>query len=189
MLNLDALTYAAAPGALADVEGHPRYQFVHGSIVDSRCVRSVFRDFGPSVVVNLAAESHVDRSIDDPSTFLSTNVLGTATMLEVATEFWKDLEGSSLDSFRFVHVSTDEVFGSIDSGLFDSSTPYDPSSPYAASKAAGDHLVRAWYRTYGLPALITNCSNNYGPFQFPEKLIPLMIVRALVGQPLLLSRP
>ena len=182
--NLDALTYAATPEALAEIAEHPRYGFVRGSITDKRRVRSVLRDSHPTVVVNLAAESHVDRSIDEPSIFVSTNVLGTTTLLEETTEYWRGLDPGSRNSFRFVHVSTDEVFGSIDTGLFDDSSPYDPSSPYAASKAAGDHMVRAWHRTYGLPALITNCANNYGPYQFPEKLIPLMIVRALAGKSL-----
>ncbi len=182
--NLDALTYAAVPGALASVAQDPGYTFLHASICDRPAVRSAFHEVQPTIVINLAAESHVDRSIDDPSPFVSTNVLGTTTLLEEGARYWTGLGSDRQSDFRFVHVSTDEVFGSIEDGLFDLQSRYDPTSPYAASKAAGDHLVRAWHRTFGLPTIITNCTNNYGPYQFPEKLIPLMVVRALQGDTL-----
>jgi dTDP-glucose 4,6-dehydratase len=233
VLNLDKLTYAGNLESLASVSGNSRYQFVQGDVCDRSLVSKLFSEFKPDVVMHLAAESHVDRSIDGPAEFIQTNILGTSVMLECSREYWKGLlssesgmdrhataslamtreGGGSLavtkertsavtasghceersdvaihatkESFRFHHISTDEVYGSLDdTGLFTEETAYDPSSPYSASKASSDHLVRAWHRTYGLPVLITNCSNNYGPYQFPEKLIPLMILNALEGKPL-----
>jgi dTDP-glucose 4,6-dehydratase len=183
VLNLDKLTYAGNLESLAVVSSSPRYQFVQGDVCDRALVSKLFADFKPDVVMHLAAESHVDRSIDGPAEFIQTNIVGTSVMLECAREYWKGLPAGN--SFRFHHISTDEVYGSLDdTGLFTEETAYDPSSPYSASKASSDHLVRAWHRTYGLPVLITNCSNNYGPYQFPEKLIPLMILNALEGKPL-----
>lgn len=187
VLNLDKLTYAGNLDSLKCVENNPRYQFAQVDICDRAALERVFEAFRPEAVMHLAAESHVDRSIDGPSAFIQTNIVGTATLLEVATAWWRGLEtGSSAQTgFRFQHISTDEVYGSLGAeGLFTESTPYDPRSPYSASKAASDHLVMAWHHTYGLPVLITNCSNNYGPFHFPEKLIPLVILNALDGKPL-----
>ena len=183
ILNLDKLTYAANLKNLADITGNPRYRFEHGDICDNALLAKLFVDFMPDAVLHLAAESHVDRSIDQPMDFLSTNILGTAKLLEAAVRYLDNLEGNKADAFRFIHVSTDEVFGSLQAGdtPFSPDTPYDPKSPYSASKAASDHLVRAWHQTYGLPVILTNCSNNYGPFQFPEKFIPLMIIRGLQG--------
>ena len=179
---LDALTYAGNLESLADVARDPRFAFVRGDIAERETVRALFREQRPDAVVNFAAETHVDRSIDDPSSFVRTNVLGTHELLEAARAHLRELPAAA-DGFRFLHVSTDEVYGTLGSdGLFSETTPYAPNSPYAASKAAADHLVRAWHETYGLPALITNCSNNYGPYQFPEKLIPLMILNALEGR-------
>jgi dTDP-glucose 4,6-dehydratase len=183
----DALTYAGNLQSLAEVAGDPRFAFVQGDIADRDAVRAMYRDLRPSCVVNLAAESHVDRSIDDPSAFIRTNVAGTFELLEGARRYLAGAGVSEADrtAFRFLHVSTDEVYGSLPAtGLFAEHTPYAPNSPYAASKAAADHLVRAWRETYGLPTLLTNCSNNYGPFQFPEKLVPLMILNALEGRAL-----
>jgi dTDP-glucose 4,6-dehydratase len=183
VLNLDKLTYAGNPESLADVSGSSRYQFVQGDVCDRGLVSQLFIQFQPDVVMHFAAESHVDRSIDGPAEFIQTNIVGTSVMLECAREYWKQLPADN--RFRFHHISTDEVYGSLgDTGLFTEETTYDPSSPYSASKASSDHLVRAWHRTYGLPVLITNCSNNYGPYQFPEKLIPLMILNALEGKSL-----
>ena len=183
VLNLDKLTYAGNLESLTSVARDPRYQFVQGDVCDRGLVSKLFADFQPDVVMHLAAESHVDRSIDGPAEFIQTNIVGTSIMLECAREYWKQLPSDN--RFRFHHISTDEVYGSLDdTGLFTEETAYDPSSPYSASKASSDHLVRAWHRTYGLPVLITNCSNNYGPYQFPEKLIPLMILNALDGKPL-----
>lgn len=183
ILNLDSLTYAGNRDNLTSVESNPKYEFVHGDITDPQLISRLFADFQPDSVVHFAAESHVDRSIDSPMAFVQTNVLGTATMLDASLKYCEDK--NMKDKFRFLHVSTDEVYGSLgDTGLFQETTPYDPSSPYSASKAGSDHLVRAWHRTYGFPALITNCSNNYGPYQFPEKLIPLMIVNCLDNKPL-----
>jgi len=183
VLNLDKLTYAGNLESLTAVSSNPRYQFVQGDVCDRALVSKLFSEFKPDVVMHLAAESHVDRSIDGPAEFIQTNIVGTSVMLECAREYWKGLPVGN--SFRFHHISTDEVYGSLDdTGLFTEETAYDPSSPYSASKASSDHLVRAWHRTYGLPVLITNCSNNYGPYQFPEKLIPLMILNALEGKPL-----
>jgi len=183
VVNLDKLTYAGNLESLSNVSANSRYQFVKGDVSDRGLVSKLFADFQPDVVMHLAAESHVDRSIDGPAEFIDTNIVGTSVMLECAREYWKELPSNN--RFRFHHISTDEVYGSLDeSGLFTEETAYDPSSPYSASKASSDHLVRSWHRTYGLPVLITNCSNNYGPYQFPEKLIPLMVLNALEGKPL-----
>jgi dTDP-glucose 4,6-dehydratase len=183
--NLDKLTYAANPTSLASVEGHPRYTFVHADICNTAALRRLFATWRPDALLHLAAESHVDRSIDGPEQFIGTNIIGTFRLLSVAREYWSSLDEAKRMQFRFHHVSTDEVFGSLGAdGLFAETSPYNPRSPYSASKAASDHLVRAWHETYGLPALITNCSNNYGPFQFPEKLIPLMILKGLAGKPM-----
>ncbi len=185
VVNLDALTYAGNPDSVADAADDPRYRFERVDIRDAGEVRRVFRQHAPDLVLHLAAESHVDRSIDGPGEFVGTNVQGMYVLLEEARRHWGALRGAARDAFRFVHVSTDEVFGSLGAeGFFTEDTPYDPSSPYSATKAASDHLARAWHRTYGLPVVVTNCSNNYGPYQFPEKLIPLMILNALSGQPL-----
>ncbi|MCL1919849.1 MAG: dTDP-glucose 4,6-dehydratase [Kiritimatiellaeota bacterium] len=185
VLNLDKLTYAGNLESLVSVAKNPAYQFVRGDICDRPLLERVLREFEPDAVMHLAAESHVDRSIDGPSAFIRTNVVGTATLLEAAVAYWRGLTGERRDAFRFLHISTDEVYGSLGvDGLFTETTPYDPRSPYSASKAASDHLVMAWHHTYGLPVLITNCSNNYGPFHFPEKLIPLVILNALDGKPL-----
>ena len=183
--NLDALTYAGNRETLADVEGNPRYRFVHGDIADADAVQALIDEFRPTAIVNFAAESHVDRSIDGPGDFIHTNIVGTYTLLDRALAYWRSLDEAGKAAFRFLHVSTDEVYGSLgDEGAFTETTPYAPSSPYSASKAASDHLVQAWHHTYGLPTLTTNCSNNYGPYQYPEKLIPLMILNALAGKPL-----
>ncbi|HKS58446.1 MAG TPA: dTDP-glucose 4,6-dehydratase [Steroidobacteraceae bacterium] len=186
VVNLDKLTYAGNPANLAAVAGDPRYTFVQGDICDAATVAGILERHAPTAIVHFAAESHVDRSIVDPSSFLTTNVLGTMCLLDAAREYWQRLSGQARDRFRFLHVSTDEVYGSLEpeAPAFTETTRYAPNSPYAASKAASDHLVRAWHHTYGLPTLITNCSNNYGPFQFPEKLIPLLICNALGGKPL-----
>jgi dTDP-glucose 4,6-dehydratase len=185
VLNIDKLTYAASPDALKEVAGHPLYRLLQADICDNAAVARAFAGFAPDAVVHLAAESHVDRSIDGPAAFVQTNVVGTFAMLDVALAYWRALPGERREAFRFVHVSTDEVYGSLGStGRFTETTRYDPNSPYAASKAAADHLARAWHRTYGLPVLVTNCSNNYGPYQFPEKLIPLTIIKAAAGEPL-----
>jgi len=186
ILNIDKLTYAGNLDSLIDVAEHPRYQFAQTDICDRSAMQGHLQAFQPDLVMHLAAESHVDRSIDGPASFIETNIIGTFTLLEVCREYWNNLTGSAKDNFRFHHISTDEVYGDLDNttALFTEQTSYDPSSPYSASKASSDHLVRAWQRTYGLPVLITNCSNNYGPFHFPEKLIPLMILNALEGKPL-----
>ena len=185
VLNLDKLTYAGDPRSLSTVADNPRYRFLKGDICDASLVRSAFEGFRPDIVTHLAAESHVDRSIDGPAQFVETNVTGTFTMLSEAVAYWRQAPPATKDGFRFHHISTDEVFGSLgDEGFFTETTAYDPRSPYSASKAASDHLVRAWGHTYGLPVVITNCSNNYGPFHFPEKLIPLMILNCLRGLPL-----
>jgi dTDP-glucose 4,6-dehydratase len=181
----DKLTYAGNLESLADVASHPRYAFVQVDIADRQAVRALFRQHQPSAVLNFAAETHVDRSIDDPGSFVTTNLVGTFELLEAARHYQHTLSASDRATFRFLHVSTDEVYGTLGaSGQFSETTPYAPNSPYAASKAGADHLVRAYHETFGLPALITNCSNNYGPYQFPEKLIPLMILNALEGKPL-----
>jgi dTDP-glucose 4,6-dehydratase len=185
IVNLDALTYAANPLSLADLTDHPDYEFVKGNITDRQLVESLFETHQPVGIFHLAAESHVDRSIVSAEDFVQTNVVGTYSMLEVARAYWSRLPGERKDTFRFLHVSTDEVFGSLgEEGYFSEETPYAPNSPYSASKAASDHFVRAYHHTYGLPTLITNCSNNYGPYQFPEKVIPLVILNALSGKPL-----
>ncbi|MCF1482011.1 MULTISPECIES: dTDP-glucose 4,6-dehydratase [Rhizobium/Agrobacterium group] len=185
VLNVDKLTYAGTLTSLKSVEANPLYRFLQADICDGQAIASAFASFKPDRVMHLAAESHVDRSITGAKDFVETNVLGTFTMLECARAYWQGLEGTSKDGFRFLHVSTDEVYGSLgDEGLFTETTPYDPSSPYSASKAASDHLAKAWARTYGLPVVVSNCSNNYGPFHFPEKLIPLMIINAMEGKPL-----
>ncbi|MEL6782100.1 MAG: GDP-mannose 4,6-dehydratase, partial [Pseudomonadota bacterium] len=183
VINLDALTYAACLDNVASVAAAPGYSFVQADIRDRAVLDTVFADHAPDAVMHLAAESHVDRSIDGPGAFIDTNVMGTYTLLEAARGYWEDR--GRPDSFRFHHISTDEVFGSLGpDGMFTEATPYDPRSPYSASKAASDHLVRAWHHTYGLPVVLTNCSNNYGPFHFPEKLIPVVILNALAGKPL-----
>lgn len=185
VLNFDALTYAGNLMSLTEVERNPRYQFVHGNICDQALVTQVMQGFRPDCIIHLAAESHVDRSLTGPRTFIETNVLGTGILLQAALEHFDRLCGVERDRFRFLHVSTDEVFGSLgEHGRFHPDSTYAPSSPYSASKAGADHLVRAWAKSFGLPVLITNCSNNYGPYQFPEKLIPLMIVHALEGKEL-----
>jgi dTDP-glucose 4,6-dehydratase len=183
VLNLDKLTYAGMLKSLRAIDTSPRYRFVRGDICDGPLVARLLAEFQPQIIAHLAAESHVDRSIDGPEIFVQTNIVGTFTVLQQAGDYWKMLDGRRKAAFRFHHISTDEVFGSLPAeGLFTEASTYDPHSPYAASKAAADHLVRAWGHSYGLPVLITNCSNNYGPFHFPEKLIPLMIIRALGGE-------
>lgn len=181
-LVVDKLTYAGNLDSLAPVSNDPRYAFVRADIVDSKKMKEVFEDYQPDVVMHLAAESHVDRSIDGPAPFIETNIIGTYTLLETALAYWRTLTDGRRADFRFHHISTDEVFGSLGpTGRFAETTPYAPRSPYSASKAASDHLVRSWHHTYGLPVLITNCSNNYGPYHFPEKLIPLTIINGLEG--------
>jgi dTDP-glucose 4,6-dehydratase len=185
VLVLDKLTYAGNLDSLRPVENSPRYGFVQADILDAPGVQEIMRSFRPEIVMHLAAESHVDRSIDGPGAFIQTNVVGTYTLLQAALGYWQALPGPERDAFRFHHVSTDEVFGSLGAeGYFTESTAYDPRSPYSASKAASDHLVRAWHHTFGLPVVVSNCSNNYGPYHFPEKLIPLVILNALEGRPL-----
>ena len=185
VINLDKLTYSGNQKNLADFEQDPRYIFVHGDICDAELVSKLLTEYQPNYIVNFAAESHVDRSIDGPAEFIQTNIVGTSVLLQEALKYYSTLEGGGSERFRFYHVSTDEVFGSLsESGFFTEETPYDPSSPYSASKASSDHLIRAWHRTFDLPVLISNCSNNYGPYQFPEKLIPLMILNCLEEKPL-----
>ncbi|MCG8035552.1 MAG: dTDP-glucose 4,6-dehydratase [Candidatus Thiodiazotropha taylori] len=185
VINLDALTYAGNLDTLKSLEDHPNHHFIQGKIQDQELVSGLFERYKPDAVVNFAAESHVDRSIDGPAEFIDTNIGGTFNLLECARVHWQSLPEEARDSFRFLHVSTDEVYGSLGAeGLFTETTAYAPNSPYSASKAASDHLVRAWHHTYGLPVLTTNCSNNYGPYQFPEKLIPLFIQKALAGESL-----
>lgn len=185
IINLDKLTYAGNTDSLAEWAVNPRHVLVPGDIADRALVGSLLAKYRPDAVVNFAAESHVDRSIDGPSTFVQTNVVGTFELLEACRSYWKDLAGPDRERFRLLHVSTDEVYGSLGAtGYFTEETAYAPNSPYSATKAAADHLVRAYHHTYGLPVLTTNCSNNYGPYQFPEKLIPLMILNALDGKPL-----
>ncbi|HWG18688.1 MAG TPA: dTDP-glucose 4,6-dehydratase [Acidobacteriaceae bacterium] len=186
VVNLDALTYAGNPDNLASLEGNAAHSFVHGSILDAKLVAKLLAEHRPDAIVHFAAESHVDRSILGPAAFIETNVNGTFTLLDAALKHWKDLGEPARADFRFLHVSTDEVYGSLapDEAAFHEETSYKPNSPYSASKAGSDHLVRAYFHTYGLPALTTNCSNNYGPYQFPEKLIPLMIHNATSGKPL-----
>ncbi|NLH79307.1 MAG: dTDP-glucose 4,6-dehydratase [Phyllobacteriaceae bacterium] len=185
VLTFDKLTYAGNLANLAPVEGRANHSFVRGDIRDRAAVDAVFASFAPERIYHLAAESHVDRSINGAENFIETNVLGTFTLLESARRHWNGLDDAAKRAFRFLHVSTDEVYGSLGAeGLFRETTPYDPSSPYSASKAASDHLAVAWHRTYGLPTIVSNCSNNYGPYHFPEKLIPLIILNALHGKPL-----
>lgn len=183
VLNVDALTYAGCLPSLRSVEKQPNYQFLHANICDGRAMRDAVGTFRPERIMHLAAESHVDRSITGAADFIQTNVFGTFTLLEAARDYWSALDAEEKDRFRFLHVSTDEVYGSLgEEGLFSEETPYDPSSPYSASKASSDHLATAWQRTYGLPVVVSNCSNNYGPYHFPEKLIPLTILNALAGE-------
>lgn len=185
ILVVDKLTYASNPQALRAIASDRRYSFLKADIADASAMKDALSSFKPDAILNLAAESHVDRSIDGPGDFIQTNVVGTYTLLQAALDYWRRMAEAERDRFRFLHVSTDEVFGSLgEEGHFEETTAYDPSSPYSASKAASDHLVNAWHRTFGLPALITNCSNNYGPWQFPEKLIPLMIINGLEGKEL-----
>jgi dTDP-glucose 4,6-dehydratase len=185
VVNFDKLTYAGNPASLQSLTDDSNYTFVKGDILDGELLKSVFEKTKPDAVLHLAAESHVDRSIDGPADFINTNIVGTFTLLEAARRYFETLEPARAARFRFLHVSTDEVFGSLgEEGRFNENTPYSPRSPYSASKAASDHLVRAWLHTYGLPVLVTNCSNNYGPYQFPEKLIPHVILSALAEKPL-----
>ena len=185
VINLDALTYAGNLQTLASIESDPNHVFVHGDIGDRALVAGLLAEHQPDAVLNFAAESHVDRSIDGPAAFIETNVVGTLGLLESVRDYWKALPPGRRESFRFLHVSTDEVYGTLgETGKFSETTAYAPNSPYSASKAASDHLVRAFHHTYGLPVLTTNCSNNYGPYHFPEKLIPLVIAKALAGEPL-----
>ncbi|MBT9591765.1 MAG: dTDP-glucose 4,6-dehydratase [Thiobacillus sp.] len=185
VINVDKLTYAGNLDSLPGLMGHPRHIFEQVDICDAKELARVFAQHQPDGVMHLAAESHVDRSIDGPAAFIETNILGTYTLLEAARGYWSSLPPERRDGFRFHHISTDEVYGSLgESGLFTEETPYAPNSPYSASKASSDHLVRAWHHTYGMPVVTTNCSNNYGPYHFPEKLIPLMILNALEGKPL-----
>jgi dTDP-glucose 4,6-dehydratase len=183
VLNLDKLTYAGNLASLASVEGRNTYSFVKADVCDRQAVVEAINGFRPDHIMHLAAESHVDRSITGAGEFIQTNVVGTFTLLEAARHYWTGLSGDAKANFRFLHVSTDEVYGSLgETGLFSETTPYDPSSPYSASKAASDHLAKAWHRTYGMPVVVSNCSNNYGPYHFPEKLIPLNILNALEGK-------
>ncbi len=184
VLNLDALTYAASSSTLKDIEGNARYHFEHGYIQDHALVRSLFSKFKPDFVVNFAAETHVDRSIDSPAQFIESNVLGAFTLLNESRIYYNALTQDQKENFRFLHISTDEVFGTCEENPYKENAPYNPSSPYSSSKAAADLIVRSYYHTYKFPILITNCTNNYGPFQFPEKLIPLMIIRALNNESL-----
>jgi dTDP-glucose 4,6-dehydratase len=186
VLNVDKVTYAANPASVNEVASNPRYRFAKADIADGAAMRGLFAEFRPDAVLHLAAESHVDRSIDGPAAFITTNIVGTFELLEAATAYWRGLDRDTAQRFRLLHVSTDEVFGSLEpaDSPFNELTPYSPRSPYAASKAASDHLVRAWHETFALPTLITNCSNNYGPYHFPEKLIPLTILKAMRGEEL-----
>ena len=185
IINIDKLTYAGNLESLFSIANNPRYNFEQVDICNENEIKRVFVKYKPDIIMHLAAESHVDRSIDDPSQFIQTNIIGTYVMLEVAREYWNNLKGEKKKNFRFHHISTDEVYGDLEDNdsLFNENTPYSPSSPYSASKASSDHLVRSWSRTYNFPTVITNCSNNYGPYQFPEKLIPLMIINAISGKP------
>ncbi|WP_140984175.1 dTDP-glucose 4,6-dehydratase [Asticcacaulis tiandongensis] len=185
VMNIDKLTYAGNLASLESVSASPAYRFVQADITDAQTISEVITTFQPEHIIHLAAETHVDRSIDTPDAFITTNVTGTFTLLEATRHYWNRLPTAEKSAFRFLHVSTDEVYGSLEGeGLFTEDTAYDPSSPYSSSKAASDHLARAWHRTYGLPVIVTNCSNNYGPYHFPEKLIPLTILNALEGQSL-----
>jgi len=185
VINVDKLTYAGNLQSLISVSGNPRYCFEHVDICDAPTVASLFHEYQPDAVMHLAAESHVDRSITGPAAFIETNIIGTYTLLNAAREYWSELSAERKNTFRFHHISTDEVYGSLgETGFFTENTAYQPNSPYSASKASSDHLVRAWHHTYGLPVVTTNCSNNYGPYHFPEKLIPLIILNACKGKPL-----
>ena len=185
VLNVDKLTYAGNLASLKEIEGASNYRFLRADICDLQKMSEAMTSFRPDRIMHLAAESHVDRSISGAADFVQTNVMGTFSLLEAARHYWNDLSATRKEAFRFLHVSTDEVYGSLgDEGLFEEVTPYDPSSPYSASKAASDHLAIAWHRTYGLPVVVSNCSNNYGPYHFPEKLIPLMILNSIDGKPL-----
>ena len=185
VLVVDKLTYASNLDSLAPIRDHPRYSFVRADIADAKAIRAVLSRYRPDLIMHLAAESHVDRSIDGPAAFVHTNIVGTFVLLQQALDYWRTLSSRKAEHFRFHHISTDEVFGSLGAdGFFDEATSYKPNSPYSASKAASDHLVRAWHHTYGLPVVISNCSNNYGPYHFPEKFIPLTILNALEGKPL-----
>lgn len=185
VLNIDKLTYAGNLSSLRDVASDPNYRFLQADICDAPAMQKAIDEFQPEIILHLAAESHVDRSIDGPSSFIQTNLVGTYTMLEAARTYWNTLSGEYKEKFRFHHISTDEVYGSLgETGFFMEETPYDPRSPYSASKAGSDHLVKAWFHTYGMPVVVTNCSNNYGPYHFPEKLIPLIILNALDRKPL-----
>ncbi|MDP5211685.1 dTDP-glucose 4,6-dehydratase [Pseudoalteromonas tunicata] len=186
VLNIDKLTYAGNLASLEEVSGNPRYSFIQEDICNKEEMEKIINDFQPDAIMHLAAESHVDRSIEGPAAFIETNIIGTYTLLESSRKYWLSLDNEKKSSFRFHHISTDEVYGDLagTNDLFTEKTNYEPSSPYSASKASSDHLVRAWQRTYGLPTIVTNCSNNYGPFHFPEKLIPLVIINALNGKPL-----
>ena len=185
IINLDKLTYAGNNENLINIQQDIRYKFIKGNICDRQCIKKIFQDYSPNKIVHFAAESHVDRSIDGPKDFINTNIVGTSILLEESLSYYNKLKKLSKSSFKFHHISTDEVFGSLgEKGFFVEDSPYDPSSPYSASKASSDHLVRAWHRTFGLPVTISNCSNNYGPYQFPEKLIPLMIINCLSNKSL-----
>ncbi len=185
VLNIDKCTYAGNPASVATVSGQANYAHLQADIVDSEAMQQAVEDFRPDAILHLAAESHVDRSIDGPGEFISTNVVGTYALLQAARNYWERLPAAERERFRFVHISTDEVFGSLDAtGAFTETTPYQPSSPYSSSKAGSDHLARAWHHTYGLPVIVTNCSNNYGPYQFPEKLIPLVTLKCMAGEPI-----
>jgi dTDP-glucose 4,6-dehydratase len=185
VVNIDKLTYASNLASIPQASGHPRYAFAKADICDGLHIKTLLEKYQPSAIMNLAAESHVDRSIDGPGEFIQTNIVGTFTLLQETLRYWHTLSPARRDRFRFLHVSTDEVYGSLgEDGLFTEETSYAPNSPYSASKASSDHLVRAWHETYGLPTLVTNCSNNYGPFHFPEKLIPHVIIKGLAGEPL-----
>lgn len=185
VLTIDALTYAGCKASLTEVQDKANYRFLEANICDRAAMDMAIASFKPNRIMHLAAESHVDRSITGASDFIQTNIVGTFTLLEASRAYWSALPAAEQESFRFLHVSTDEVYGSLaDTGLFEEVTPYDPSSPYSASKAASDHLAKAWHRTYGMPVVVSNCSNNYGPYHFPEKLIPLTILNALAGKPL-----
>lgn len=185
VLNIDKLTYAGVVASVGEVADDPRYSFLQADICDAAAMTAAIDEFKPDLIAHLAAESHVDRSLDGPGAFIQTNIVGTYTLLEAALAYWRGLDDAARARFRFHHISTDEVFGSLgDEGFFTETTPYDPRSPYSASKAGADHIVRAWGHSFGLPVLVTNCSNNYGPYHFPEKLIPLIIIRALLGLPL-----
>lgn len=185
VINIDKLTYAGNLESLTSIDDSPNYHFEHADICDAEAMDRIFNQYQPSAIMHLAAESHVDRSIDGPADFVQTNLVGTYVLLEATRKYWKSLSEADAEQFRFHHISTDEVYGTLgETGLFTETTPYQPNSPYSATKAGSDHLVRAWHHTYGLPVLMTNCSNNYGPYQFPEKLIPVVINNALAGKPL-----